>query len=103
MSASKPSLGARVIWTSSIESAPTFYNPEDWQLVKTEYSYAVVKYQIDLLATRLDGLAVEQEPRCSSATVRHVVVQPGVVGTNISGALVSGFMDFVKIVTFYMV
>ena len=103
MSASKPSLGARVIWTSSIEASPSFYNPEDWQLVRTEYSYAAAKYQIDLIATRLDCLAVQRGSRGASINIRHVITQPGIVGTNISGELIGWFMEAIKILTWYIV
>jgi 3-keto steroid reductase len=103
MSKSKCSLGARVLWTSSIESSPTAYNPEDWQLIKTEYSYAVAKYQIDLIATHLDSIAIEEAPRLAGVEVRHAIVHPGIAGTNIGSALVTWFTDAFKILTFYMV
>ena len=103
LSASKPLLGARVIWTSSIEASPSFYNPEDWQLVRTEYSYAAAKYQIDLIATLLDCLAVQQGSRDASINIRHVIAQPGIASTNISSELVGWFMEAIKILTLYIV
>jgi len=102
LSASKSPLGARVLWTSSMEASPTAYQPDDWQLINTEYSYGAVKYQIDLIATYLDSIAIEESPRGAAVKVRHVVVQPGIAGTNISSALGGWFTEILKILTFYI-
>lgn len=98
---SKSSLGSRVIWMSSLEASPKFYQADDWQLVQTEHSYEGSKYEIDLVATTLDRLAL-QEP-VESKRIRHFVVQPGVSSTNISNALVGWFLDLFKLVAFYIV
>ena len=91
---------ARVIWSSSLEASPTFYDSEDWQLIKTDHSYETAKYQIDLIATHLDQLA-----RLSMLTtpVRHFVSEPGVCSTLISQALVGPFTNLMKVLSFYLV
>ncbi|KAJ8592445.1 NAD(P)-binding protein [Rhizopogon salebrosus TDB-379] len=38
----KTSTGARVIWMSSHEANPMFYDPSDWQLTKTAHSYEIL-------------------------------------------------------------
>lgn len=88
---------------SSIEASPSFYNSDDWQLVKTKHSYESSKYQIDIIATNLDRRAIEEIPRGTAVKVRHVVVQPGVAATNISNALVGSVLDLLKLLTFYIV
>ncbi|RDB19578.1 3-keto-steroid reductase [Hypsizygus marmoreus] len=97
--AAPPSLGARVIWTSSIEASPVYLDPDDWQLRRTDHSYESVKYQIDLVSTTLDRRAL-QSP--ASRRIRHFVTQPGVCSTNVSAALVGPVMDFFKVVMFYV-
>ncbi|KAL0949047.1 hypothetical protein HGRIS_009140 [Hohenbuehelia grisea] len=97
LKSSKCSLGARVIWMSSLEGSPEFYDSDDWQLTRTEHSYQASKYQIDLISAALDHRAVKLgEPR-------HVVVHPGVASTKVASALASGFLDFIKVLVFYLV
>ncbi|KAF8156142.1 3-keto sterol reductase [Pholiota molesta] len=92
---------SRVIWCSSVESSPKFYDSKDWQLKITEHSYESSKYQIDLIATNLDQLAVQTTP-VSGKGVRHFISEPGVCSTSISAALVGPFLDMVKVFTFYV-
>lgn len=94
---SKSALASRVIWTSSIEASPKFYDSNDWQLVTTDHSYESSKYQTDLIATHLDHRAIE------AGKTRHIVTQPGVVHTNISAKLINGFLEIFKVLSFYMV
>ncbi|KAF9523466.1 hypothetical protein CPB83DRAFT_910652 [Crepidotus variabilis] len=91
--------GARVIWSSSLEASPKFYDSEDWQLVKTEHSYESVKYQIDLISATLD-----EDARNSPLhnPTRHFVSEPGVCSTNISSALVTPFLEMLKVILFYI-
>ncbi|KAF5372003.1 hypothetical protein D9615_008107 [Tricholomella constricta] len=97
--ASPPSLGSRVVWMSSLEASPTFYDSEDWQLKKTEHSYESTKYQIDLIGTHLDHLAMQDVgPR----RIRHFVIQPGVCSTNVANALIGPVLDFCKVILFYL-
>jgi 3-keto steroid reductase len=93
---------SRVIWCSSVESSPKFYDSKDWQLKITEHSYESSKYQIDLIATNLDQLAVQTTP-VSGKRVRHFISEPGVCSTSISAALIGPFLDMVKVFTFYVV
>ncbi|KAF5336916.1 hypothetical protein D9611_002860 [Ephemerocybe angulata] len=111
-------LGAgRVVWCSSIEASPAFYDPADWQLKNTTHSYESSKYQIDIVATTLDRLSThptisaDSEPKSSNPTnasrngsgrVRHFVSQPGVVNTNVANALIGPFFDMIKICLFYL-
>ncbi|TFK43075.1 3-keto sterol reductase [Crucibulum laeve] len=94
-------LGSRVIWSSSLEASPEFYDSEDWQLRKTEHSYESCKYQIDLVATTLDRRAVKANASGSEQT-RHFVSQPGVCSTNVSHALVGPALDILKVLLFYV-
>ncbi|KAF6762449.1 3-keto sterol reductase [Ephemerocybe angulata] len=110
-------LGAgRVVWCSSVEASPAFYDPADWQLKNTTHSYESSKYQIDIVATTLDRLSthpnnLDSEPKSSNPTnasrngsgrVRHFVSQPGVVNTNVANALIGPFFDMIKICLFYL-
>lgn len=102
--ASNSLLGARVIWMSSLEASPKFYDAEDWQLKKTEHSYENSKYQIDLIATHLDCLSLQESQLSESKrTIRHFVAEPGICSTNISHALVNPFTEFCKLMIFYLV
>lgn len=86
---------------SSLESSPKFYDADDWQLTKTTHSYESAKYQIDLIATHLDQLALRN---LVGNPVRHFIVEPGVSHTNISHALVGSFIvDMFKLFSFYLV
>ncbi|KAG6840632.1 hypothetical protein C0991_005397 [Blastosporella zonata] len=98
--ASPPCIGSRVIWTSSVEASPLFFDPEDWQNKKTGHSYESTKYQIDLIATRLDHLALQ---RPASRRIRHFVTHPGVCSTNVSDALVGPVLNLCKLLAFYIV
>ena len=91
---------ARVIWCSSLEASPKFYDSEDWQLTKTEHSYECSKYQIDIIATNLDRIALKSNEEKS---IRHFVSEPGVCSTSISQALASGIRDYIKTLSFYFV
>ncbi|KAJ7477218.1 hypothetical protein B0H11DRAFT_2234688 [Mycena galericulata] len=71
---------SRIIWSSSMEASPKFYDEADWQLVKTEHSYESVKYQIDLIATTLDHQAQQD-----SSTSKQ-----------------GGVLDALKIFSFYL-
>jgi 3-keto steroid reductase len=86
-SSSTPCGTARLVWMSSLMAEPANYDPEDWQLVRTYDSYALSKYQIDLIATQLDKRATQAAARASpdepnAVEPRHFLFQPGVVGTN---------------------
>ncbi|KII96003.1 hypothetical protein PLICRDRAFT_170589 [Plicaturopsis crispa FD-325 SS-3] len=94
-----PNIGARVIWTTSLDAQPGFYELDDWQLIKTHHSYGGSKYQMDLIATHLDRLALKS----SGPTVRHILSEPGTVTTNIQKALIGDFLDWVKEAIFYLV
>ncbi|KJA21652.1 hypothetical protein HYPSUDRAFT_140311 [Hypholoma sublateritium FD-334 SS-4] len=92
---------SRVIWCSSLEASPKFYDSKDWQLKSTEHSYESTKYQIDLIATCLDQLATSVQPT-SGKPVRHFVSEPGVCSTSISRALVGPVLDYLKVFAFYV-
>lgn len=83
---------------SSLESSPIHYDPADWQLLNTPDAYALSKFQMDILATRLDMFACER-----NTPVRHVVVQPGVCATNIVGSILNGFTSIAMMLAFWLV
>ena len=91
---------ARVIWSSSLEASPKFYDSEDWQLTKTGHSYESSKYQIDIIGVNLDRMALKSN---EGKSIRHFVSEPGVCSTSISRALVSGILDYIKTLLFYFV
>jgi len=98
--AKTPLDSARVIWSSSLEASPKFYEPEDWQLTKTGHSYESSKYQIDIIATNLDRIALSSS---EGKRIRHFISEPGVCSTSISRALASGVLDYIKTLLFYLV
>lgn len=89
-----------MVWTSSLEASPTYYNPEDWQCKATSHSYETTKFEIDLIATFLDKLALQDS---TSKRPRHFVAQPGVCSTSISDALIGPVLNLVKLFFFYIV
>ncbi|KAJ7638389.1 3-keto sterol reductase [Roridomyces roridus] len=80
---------SRVVWSSSIEASPKFYDEDDWQLVKTDHSYEAVKYQIDLIGTILDRKALEIHPASKYAISTNLVAY-------------GGFLDTMKVLVFYV-
>jgi len=92
---------SRVIWCSSLEASPRFYDSEDWQLIKTSHSYESSKYEIDLISTTLDQVA--RQSTKLTKPIRHFVTEPGVCSTSISANLVGPFLDMIKVFTFYLV
>jgi 3-keto steroid reductase len=97
---SKSPSRSRVVWTSSLEASPARYNPEDWQCKATSHSYETTKYEIDLIATFLDRLSLQDPTR---KRPRHFVAQPGVCSTSISDALIGPVLNLVKLFLFYVV
>ncbi|KAH9483103.1 3-keto-steroid reductase [Psilocybe cubensis] len=95
-----PFESTRVIWCSSLEASSHFYDSADWQLIKTDHSYEAAKYQIDLIANCLDLIALQNSE--TTKVTRHFVGEPGVCSTSISKALVSGLLDEVKVIAFYI-
>ncbi|KAJ7179606.1 3-keto sterol reductase [Mycena filopes] len=93
---------SRIIWSSSLEASPKFYDNEDWQLIKSEHSYESVKYEVDLISTILDHRALADTS--SAKRVRHFVSHPGVCSTKISTNLVAhgGILDTLKILLFHI-
>ncbi|KAG1863715.1 NAD(P)-binding protein [Suillus subluteus] len=93
------STGARVIWMSSHESSPIYYDPTDWQLVKSAHSYESSKFQMDLIAHQLDQASLQGSDKLPT---RHLTVLPGVVGTNIANALLGTFSSMCMFLSFYL-
>ncbi|TRM68592.1 hypothetical protein BD626DRAFT_482223 [Schizophyllum amplum] len=84
---------ARVIWTSSGEGNPARYDPDDWQLTKTQRSYASSKYQIQLVAGALDRKSLEAG---GSKRARHLVSDPGVCYTRVAAALTNIVLETIQ-------
>ena len=91
---------ARVIWFSSSEASPKFYDSDDWQLTKTELSYESSKYQIDIYRYHLDRIVMDLN---EGKSIRHLVSEPGVCSTSISPALATGILDYFNFFLFYFV
>ncbi|PFH50347.1 hypothetical protein AMATHDRAFT_145345 [Amanita thiersii Skay4041] len=90
---------ARVIWTSSLESSPAYYDPKDWQMTNNLHSYESTKYQIDIVATLLDTLALRDPTHTQP---RHFIAQPGICSTSIGKALTTPLLDLIKVMLFYL-
>jgi len=87
---------------SSLEALRDNFDPVDWQLTETEMPYEGSKCQMDLVSVTLDRICVTAVSDTGS-TVRHLVIQPGVVNTDILGATQIGWlMNFLKLLSFYL-
>ncbi|KAN0097810.1 hypothetical protein V8E55_002256 [Tylopilus felleus] len=93
--------GARVVWISSHEASSEFYDPKDWQLIKSEHSYQCSKYQMNMLSLYLDREAVRGQLDDTPA-IRHFISYPGVAGTNIATAMLGTFTSLCMFATFYI-
>ena len=88
------------MWTSSFKAMPLHYVPGDWQLIKTLSPYENVKYQIDLVGNILDSRSREGT---SPMRVRHFVVDPGIVHTDLMNALIGSFLQIIAVAYFFIV
>lgn len=86
---------------SSLEGQPRWYDHDDWQLVKTNRSYEGTKYQIDIIAGKLNQRSFEFGGE--SDVVRHLLVHPGIVHSNMTNGMVDVFFDTMKVILFYIV
>jgi len=86
---------------SSHEANPTFYDPVDWQLTKTAHSYESSKFQIDLIAHQLDQISLREGS--AELPIRHLIVLPGIAGTNIASALLGTLATIGMLLSFYIV
>lgn len=93
---------ARVVWISSHEASSEFYDPKDWQLVKSENSYQCSKYQMNMISLYLDREAIRGQLDDTPA-IRHFTAYPGVAGTSIANALLGTFTSLCMYATFYVV
>lgn len=83
---------------------------DDWQLVNTSYSYELSKYEIELIACRLNAAyrSPEQEPEeigsgsAVSPDIRHFIVHPGVTATNVY-IIIGAFLGWWARLSFYLV
>lgn len=90
-----------MIWTSSLEGQPCWYDSDDWQLIKTDHSYEASKYQIDLVAGKLDQRS--RDPGGESNLVRHFIAHPGIAHSNMTNGMVFFFFDMCKVALFWVV
>ena len=85
----------------SLEGQPRWYNHDDWQLLKTDHSYEASKYELDLIANKLNQRSLQ--PGRESNIVRHFLVHPGIVHSNMTQGMVTLFFDTLKVMLFYVV
>jgi len=93
---------SRIIWMSSLEAIQDNFDSMDWQLTETEMPYEGSKCQVDLISATLDfeSTSIVANESCA---VRHMIIQPGVVDTDIFGASQIGFfLNVFKLLTFYV-
>ncbi|KAF9224356.1 NAD(P)-binding protein [Gyrodon lividus] len=95
------STGSRVVWVSSHEASSEFYDPKDWQLVKSQHSYECSKYQMNQISLHLDREATHDQVD-GKPVVRHLTVLPGVAGTNIASALLGTVTSMCMFMSFYI-
>ncbi|KAI0035642.1 hypothetical protein K488DRAFT_18021, partial [Vararia minispora EC-137] len=88
----------RVIWQSSLEALPEYFDPDDWQLVKTVDPYHASKYHMDLIGAELNRRALQDRPQ----KIRHILVEPGVVHTSIDLMLINTFLHHLKHISFWL-
>ncbi|KAI0092561.1 hypothetical protein BDY19DRAFT_924999 [Irpex rosettiformis] len=98
--AEKFSRPARVLWTSSLEAQPCWYNRDDWQLVKTDHAYEGSKYEIDLVSSELQRRS--QELGGEAAIVRHITVHPGIVWSDMSKNMIWSVFNVFIGLAFYI-
>lgn len=105
-----PTLPARVLWTSTLDTRPADFDLSDWQLIKTPYSYELSKYETELVANRLnaayrdttDAKAGGDEGTAINQDIRHFVVHPGVTATNVY-SIIGPILDWFMKLAFYIV
>ncbi|CAE6470031.1 unnamed protein product [Rhizoctonia solani] len=98
MLAHNPFSSSRVLWTSSLEGRPSFFpGIDDYQLLSAPHSYEASKYEAELVACGLDELESER-----NNGVRHLIVHPGVAGTNIFFEHTGWLLDKLMFVAFYI-
>ncbi|CAE6491945.1 unnamed protein product [Rhizoctonia solani] len=98
MLAHNPFSSSRVLWTTSIEGRPSFFpGLDDYQLVSTDHAYEASKYEAELVACGLDQLESER-----NNGVRHLVVHPGIAGTNIFFEHTGWLLDKLMFLAFYI-
>ena len=94
-------MGPRVIWMSSLQALARYYDKDDLQLIKTGSAYEGSKYQIELISSQLDRVAL-QAPK-ESKKIRHFITDPGVTYTNFSAKLLNFATAIVQLVLSYVV
>ncbi|CAE6446193.1 unnamed protein product [Rhizoctonia solani] len=98
MLAHNPFSSSRVLWTSSIEGRPSLFpGLDDYQLLSASHSYEASKYETELIASGLDQLESER-----NNGVRHLVIHPGIAGTNIFFEHTGWFLDKLMLLAFYI-
>ncbi|KAL1747740.1 hypothetical protein HDZ31DRAFT_60920 [Schizophyllum fasciatum] len=93
---------ARVVWTTSGEAAPHLFDPNDLQLTKTDRSYGSAKYQIQLIAGRLDREALTKARNFPPKRTRHLVSDPGVCYTKVAAVLTNPVMETFQCWLYYV-
>lgn len=95
---------SRIMWMSSLEGRPSFFpGLDDWQHIKASHSYEASKYSTELLACTLDRVEAKNQRSGDEAQIRHFVVHPGIVATNIFIEHTGWFLDKLMILAFYIV
>ncbi|CAE6465303.1 unnamed protein product [Rhizoctonia solani] len=98
MLAHNPFSSSRVLWTTSLEGRPSFFpGPDDYQLLSASHSYEASKFETELIACGLDELESER-----NNGVRHLIVHPGIAGTNIFLEHTGWFLDKLMFLAFYI-
>ena len=97
---------------SSVEAHPSHFHIDDWQLLKCKFPYEASKYEMDLIAGHLEELQLRQMQTSSKVgrdvadderKVRHLLVNPGIVATNIAANAIPWFAIPFMMLSFYFV
>ncbi|KAH9816272.1 hypothetical protein DFH28DRAFT_220841 [Melampsora americana] len=108
-------LPARIIWTGSLDGLAKYFDPRDYQCLEGHQAYQSTKYQVGLLGWAFNSVIrkyeadlkeesrVETQETTSSPKIISIVAHPGIVAGNMFTQIVGVFLDYVMLMTFYLV
>ncbi|TIB74095.1 hypothetical protein E3Q23_02767 [Wallemia mellicola] len=86
-----------IIWMSSLEAAKCDYDIDnDFQFIKSNYSYEISKYLTEALA-----IGLEDHYREQNSTIHSVIVHPSVVWSSIFYDHLGWLLDLLMAISFY--
>lgn len=92
------SCGGRIIWSSSLEAKIRFFDKDDLQCLKTQYSYESSKVITDIVAQALN----EKSSTVPKPRVLSIDTDPGIVSTSIFSEFLPFHLDKLMEAAFYV-